>query len=438
MKTTGLGLSDIIAELTSLIQTELRTLGPEESLACIEERMQNVVDALRAGLLEGIARRLGSGNLGPSVPCACGSELLHRGNRPRRVLTLLGDLHLRRAYYRCPRCSRTRVPLDERLGLEGGGQSRGVVVTTMLVCALLPNAQAMDLLEQLGVPHVSVKESQRIVLDAGQDVLAERQAEAVQWSESHVAPTEHVQRKAPKRLAVLMDGTMAHTDGDWHEAKVGAFYSFDEEGKGTGHKSTVATFEGIDSFRGLWDTEAQRWRLADVPEVVALCDGSAWTWNTIAECCPKHTLEVLDFYHAVEHLWEMARALWGESSPRAKEWVEEQKERLKSGDLDAFFAELDRWVAKEDYAEAAGNQLTYFTNNRKRLCYAEARARGYPIGSGVVESACKTVIGLRLKQPGMRWRKSAAEVIAALRCIYYSGRWNAFRRKFIHAQARAA
>lgn len=437
MKKAPRSSDEIIAELGSLIQAELDSLGAEESLAVIEERLQKVLEAVRTGLLEGVAGQLGSGNLGSRLPCSCGGELVHHGNRRRSILTLLGYLPLVRAYYRCPRCHASRVPLDEHLGIEGGGQSRGVVVTTMLTCALLPNGQAMDLLEQLGVPHVSVKESQRIVLEGGQDVVAEREAEAAQWREGHVAPTEHVRRKAPERLAVLMDGTMAHTDGDWHEAKVGAFYSFDADGESTGEKSTVATFENVDIFRGLWDTEAQRWHLADVGEVVALCDGSAWTWNTIAECCPEHTLEVLDFYHAVEHLWEMARGLWGESSPRAKEWVEAQKERLKSGDLDAFFAELGRWAAKEDYADVAGKQLTYFTNNRKRLCYTEARARGYPIGSGVVEAACKTVIGLRLKQPGMRWRKSAAEVIAHLRCIYHSGRWHAFRRKFIHAQPQA-
>ncbi len=438
MKASQHSLHEIIAELGSAIQAEVGTLRADVGLAVIEERLLGLLAAIRAGLLDGVAGQLGSGNLGSRLPCACGGELVHHGNRRREVLTLLGWLPLVRAYYRCPTCHESRVPLDEHLGIVGDGQSRGVILTTMLTCTLLPNGQAMDLLEQLDVPHVSVKESQRIVLEAGQEVLGRREAEAQRWQEEHKAPIVDVRRKPPKRLAVLMDGTMAHTDGEWHEAKVGAFYTFDAKGKAAGEKGAVATFEGIEDFRTLWDAEAQRWHLADVPDVVALCDGSAWTWNTIAEYCPEHTLEVLDFYHAVEHLWEMARALWGESSPRAKEWVDEQKDRLEEGALDSFFAELQRWAAKEDYADAAKKQLTYFTNNRSRLCYAEARARGYPIGSGVVESACKTLIGLRLKQPGMRWRKRTAEVIAHLRCIYYSGRWQAFRRRFIHAEPRAA
>jgi hypothetical protein len=330
------------------------------------------------------------------------------------------------------------VPLDEQLGLGGAGQSPGIVATTLLVCALHPNAQAMNLLEELGVPHVSVKESQRVVLEAGEGVLAARDAEARAWSDGHVEPTEDVRRKPPERLAVLMDGTTAHTDGDWHEVKVGSFYTFDRRGDATGEKGCVSTFEGIEHFRRLWDTEAQRWHIAEAPVVVALCDGSPWTWNTVAEYCPEHTVPLLDFYHATEHLWTLAHAVWGEGSSRAVEWVETQKTRLREGRLDDFFDALHQWREAEPYRKAAEEQLRYFETNRGRLGYADALARGYPIGSGMVEAACKTIIGLREKQPGMRWRKRMAEVIAHLRCIYFSGRWPCFRSRWLERASCAA
>ena len=430
----------IVAELAAEIHTEVRRLGhtQDSRLVRVEQQLLGLVERVKGGVLRAAAAALGRGYAGSALPCECGGVLKFMDHRRRTILTLLGDLVLERAYYWCRSCGASRAPLDERLGLGGGGQSPGIVATTLLMCALHPNAQAMNVLEELGVPHVSVKESQRIVLEAGEDVLGARDGEARAWSDEHIDPVEDVRRKPPERLAVLMDGTTAHTDGAWHEVKVGTFYPFDEQGDAVGEKGCVATFEGVEHFRRLWDTEAQRWHLAEAPVVVALCDGSPWTWNTVAEFCPGHTVQILDFYHATEHLWKLAHAIWGEGSSRAGEWVETQKTHLREGRLDAFFDGLQRWADAEPYRQAAQEQLRYFQTNRERLGYADALARGYPIGSGMVEAACKTIIGLREKQPGMRWRKRMAEVIAHLRCIYFSARWPNFRRRWLERASRAA
>ena len=430
----------IVAEIGAQVKGECQWLRHSrgERLATVEVRLLELVKRLRRLILDAAAQALGTGYAGSTLPCGCGATARFVSYRRRTLLTLVGELVLRRAYYWCSRCGTSQVPLDECLGLGGASQSPGIVATTLLVCALHPNAQAMKLLEELGIPHVSVKESQRIVLEAGEEVLGDRDAEARAWSQEHADPTEDVRPQVPQRLAVLMDGTTVHTDGDWHEVKVGTFYLFDEEGGALGEKGCVATFEGVEHFRRLWDTEAQRWHLARAPAVVALCDGSTWTWNTVAEYCPPHTVQLLDFYHAAKHLWKLAHAIWGEGSSRAAEWVETQKTRLLEGQLEEFFAALRRWSELERYRQAAEEQLRYFETNRARLGYAEALARGYPIGSGMVEAACKTVIGLRQKQPGMRWRRRMAEVIAHLRCIYFSDRWSRFRTRWIERASRAA
>ena len=434
-------LDGIVGHVRAAVQGELDWLSErpaEANWAMIEEGLEQLVAKFRSALLHAVASALGTGNCGSEIQCACGGWMKLVGNRTKTFLTTLGDLRLRRAYYWCTACGATRVPLDEQLDLVGQTQSVGVQLTTALVCALLPNGQGMNLLEHLKVPHVSVKESQRVTREVGQRALAERDEEARRWREDHVPPSEDVRRQVPERLAVLMDGTKAHTDGDWHEVKVGTFYPFDEEGEALGEKGCVATFESIEPFRALWDTEAQRWHLAEVPHVVALCDGAPWTWNTVAECCPEHTVELLDFYHASKHLWTLARAVWGEGAVRAGEWVEEQERRLLEGDLDAFFEALKRWAGKEAYAQAAGDELRYFESNRSRLRYAEALERGDPIGSGMVEAACKTIVCVREKQPGMRWRKDTAECIAHLRCIYFSNRWETFRRRMMTTRRQAA
>jgi hypothetical protein len=423
-------MAAIVEKVRELVECEFAKLDDtleEGGLAAIEARLELLRDGVSLALLEGIGKALGNGRRTNRLPCECGGQLVYVADRRKDVLTTLGWLTLHRAYFRCKRCKASRFPLDEELGIVGEGQSTGVQLMVSLVCALLPNGQAMRLLDELKLPSVSIKESQRITRDVGTEAVALCEETARQWSEDHTPPTDHVRSHPPERLAVLMDGTTAHTDGDWHEVKVGTFYTFDKEGKATGEKACVSTFERVEHFRSLWDTEAQRWHMADARHVVALCDGAPWTWNTIAEYCPPHTVELLDFYHATEHLWEMARALWGEGAPRAKEWVEQQKTRLLEGDIEPFFTELTRWTEHDATADAAQKQLRYFEANRTRLGYAGARARGEPIGSGMVEAACKTIVCLREKQPGMRWTKTNANVIAHLRCLYFSERWDSFK-----------
>jgi hypothetical protein len=431
----------IVEQARAEVQHEMESIAQAaagDGLAQIEQRLQVVVAGFQRWLLEGVSAALGRGYSGSQIKCACGGWMKFVGDREKTILTMLGELRMSRAYYWCPACHAGRFPLDERLGIAGQGQSFGVKITTALVCALLPNGEAMELLGKLNVPHVSVKESQRVTRELGQQALAERDEQAQSWREQHIEPRHDVRRSVPERLAVLMDGTTAHTDGDWHEAKVGSFYTFDEEGQFAGDKSCVSTFAGIEHFRSLWDTEAQRWQLGKAKHIVALCDGAAWTWNTIAECCPEHTVQILDFYHASEHLWGLAHTLWGEGTAQASRWVKRQQQRLLQGDLTAFFKELKGCTSPGASADEARSQLQYFENNRQRLGYAEAIARGDPIGSGMVEAACKTIICLREKQPGMRWRKHTAEVIAHLRCIYYSGRWDSFRGRLMNRRVRAA
>ena len=431
----------IVDELRTLVESELRSIRrsvPAGGLGAIEDRLTALRRSVDKMLLDAVAQALRNGYRGTTMTCGCGGSMRYVSDRPKTFLTVLGDLRLRRAYYRCRQCGASRVPLDEGLGVAGEGQSMGVRTMTALVCSLLPNAQAMSLLGDLGQPHVSVSESQRITRSIGAQATAWRDAEAHQWTDERREPTEGVERDVPRRLALSMDGTMAHTDGAWHEAKVGTFYAFDEKGKATDTRSYLATFGGVDAFRGLWDTEAQRWHLSEVPDLVALGDGAPWIWNTIAELCPAHVVEILDFYHAAEHLWTLARALWGEGSERGKEWVGEQKERLLDGGLEAFFAELERWDTAGHWHKEAQAQLRYFTTNRERIRYSEYRQRGYPIGSGVVEASCRTLISLRHKQPGMRWRSDSAEGIAHLRAVHQSGRWDALRRRLIVASTQAA
>jgi hypothetical protein len=431
----------IVGQFRTLVEGALRSFRravPAGGLGAMEEALQTVRREVDGLLLRGVATAVGNGYAGVSLPCGCGGSMAYVGDRSKTFLTVLGELRLGRAYYRCPACRTSRVPLDETLGIVGEGQSIGIHVMTALVCALVPHVQAMDLLEELGLPHVSGSEAQRITRQVGGRAVAWRDAEAQAWATERRAPEEHVQRRPPRRLALSMDGTTVHTDGAWHEGKVGSFFVFDPDGKATGPRSYLATFGTVEPFRQLWDAEAQRWHLADVPDLVAVCDGAPWTWNTVREFCPGHTVEILDFYHATEHLWSLAHAIWGEGSSRAERWVEDQKTRLLEGRLAAFFRTLRHWDRDGPWQDEAQSQLAYFTTHRERIRYREYRACGYPIASGVIEAACKTVLCTREKQPGMRWRTPTAEAIGHLRAVHQSRRWPALRRRLIAHSTQAA
>jgi hypothetical protein len=415
----------------------LRDGSDRPNLAAVEERLQRIDDLFRRRLLEGASRVLGNGYRGSQLLCECKKWMKYVEDRERTVLTILGPMTLNRSYYWCGPCHTGRAPLDEELGIVEEGQSHGVQMATALLCTLLPNEKAMAVFDELHVPHVSEKESQRVTLAVGQRAMAEYEAEAKAFAEDHVPPSTDVRAAVPERLAVLMDGTTVHTDGSFHEAKVGAFYAFDEEGEATGQKTYATSFRGVGDFRDLWDAEAQRWHLADAKDVAALCDGAAWTWNTVEDRCPSHTVQILDFYHGTEHLGTLAKTIWGEGSAKVKPWIEAQKTRLLEGHEDDFFQELRQWTTEGHWETEGKKQLAYFETNRDRIHYKDYLARGYPIGSGVVESACKVIIGLREKQPGMRWRTDTAEAIAHLRAIYYSGRWPALRRRLGEQAAKA-
>jgi hypothetical protein len=431
---------DIVGEISQEVQRELEWLrdgSGRPKLATVEEHLQRIDDLFRRRLLEGASRVLGNGYRGSQILCGCKSWMKYMNDREKTILTILGPMTLSRSYYWCENCHTGRAPLDEELGIVEEGQSHGVQMATALLCALLPNEKAMQVFEELHVPHVSEKESQRVTLAVGERAMAAYEAEAKAFAEDHVAPSLDVRAQVPERLAVLMDGTTVHTDGSYHEAKVGAFYAFDEEGNATGQKTYATSFRGVDDFRDLWDAEAQRWHLADAQDVAALCDGAIWTWRTVEERCPPHTVQILDFYHGTEHLGTLAKTIWGEGSAKVKPWVEAQETRLLEGDEDDFFQELRQWTTEGHWEEEGKKQLAYFEANRDRIHYKEYLARGYPIGSGVVESGCKVIVGLREKQPGMRWRSHTAEAIAHLRAIYYSGRWPALRRRLAERAAKA-
>ena len=152
-----------------------------------------------------------------------------------------------------------------------------------------------------------------------------------------------------------------------------------------------------------------------------LGDGAAWIWNLTGEQFPE-AIEIVDLYHAQEKIWDASKALHAGDPPRVQPWAEAGCEALAEGRLDDLLSILRSGAQCEDVRQCAD----YVERNRERMQYADFRAQGLTVGSGVVEAGCKTTIGTRLKRAGMHWTVDGANAIIALRCCYLSGRFEDF------------
>ena len=209
---------------------------------------------------------------------------------------------------------------------------------------------------------------------------------------------------------------MVNSDGSWTEMKCASFIS-SEHGR-----STVATIERSAKFGELLYLEAMRRGAENAQELVFVADGAAWIWNLAAHHFP-HAVEIVDWYHATQHLWQIANAWYGDGTPKARSWVKCNKVRLMEDGVGRVVSSIKQWKpTDEDGQKVKRENLHYFTTNANRMLYATYCELDYNIGSGSVESACKQYGEGRLKQAGMRWKKPGIEAIAHLRSAVLNGR----------------
>ena len=155
---------------------------------------------------------------------------------------------------------------------------------------------------------------------------------------------------------------------------------------------------------------------------VILGDGAQWIWRIASEAYPG-AIQIVDLWHSKEHLWEVAKALFRDDPTQRDAWADARCDDLEQGRLNGLLATLR---AHASTCELAGQCADYIDKNRNRMRYPDFRAQSLCVGSGVVESACKRIVGSRLKQSGMRWTVYGANAILTLRCCVLSGGYEDF------------
>ncbi|MCK4298602.1 MAG: ISKra4 family transposase [Planctomycetes bacterium] len=368
------------------------------------------------------------GHVGPGRACKCGPSgwLQFKDYRRRVVVTLVGELHLVRAYYHCRCCGRGWVPLDEQIGLEGHGFSPGVRRLTSHLGGEVVFGRVARFLAEVGVA-VSAKEAERRTEETGRRFEVGQQERIKQvlgdpWPTASASP-------APERLYIQVDGTKVHTLKEWREVKLGALFETPrlagEGGRRRRRTSYCGAIEPAEAFgRRLFTAAVERGALT-AGEVVFMGDGAPWLWNLAAEHFPER-VEILDWYHASQHLWELGKVLYGEGKARCRSWVESRLQELGEGEVEAVLRAFGRLRPRsEEGREKVRREKAYFKANRERMRYGEFRRQGYFVGSGVVESGCKQAVGHRLKQAGMRWRPENADAVLQVRLAILNGKFDA-------------
>jgi hypothetical protein len=312
--------------------------------------------------------------------------------------------------------------------------SEQVVKQAVWLSGLASYEQVGEILRQVGGVEISTKSVWRCVEKWGSKL---EQLEALQMVKAYDFEQEEIDRdRSLEPMGAAMDGTMVHIrEEGWKELKVGSIFEIEKRNrmdKKTGQEIELghavkngyaAHLGGPEIFgRKMW-TEAQGRHWEQAIDNIVIGDGATWIWNLAAEHFHA-SRQTVDWYHASEHLANAGKILYGDGSPKARRWHRSMETPLYQGHANKIVGKL-RGLAKQNpsKSEELLKEANYFKNNHKRMQYMETREDGFPIGSGMVESAAKQY-KTRFAGAGMRWSRAGLTRLLPVRTAILSKRFD--------------
>jgi hypothetical protein len=377
-----------------------------------------------------------------TVACGCGRQAHYRELRAKPVLTAVGTVNVSRPYYLCPHCHVGQFPTDVELDIENTEVSPGVRRMHALVGQEAPFDHGREQMKLLAGLEVTTKAVERTAEAIGGDIAVREQQEiqrAVQLDLPIVVGQPisilYVQmdgtgvpvvKKETEGRKGKADGQPAHT----REAKLGCVFTqtkWDKEGfaiRDPDSTTYVGAIETAEEFGRRLYLEAWNRGWSRAAKKVVIGDGAEWIRNLVETHFPG-AIQIVDLYHARQHLWEVARALYSNDPVSQKAWMKvHQKRLLDKGKIEKLVTALRSLRhTNPEVVEKIRTEAEYFDKNAERMRYPKFRRQHLFVGSGVIEAGCKTVIGSRLKKSGMFWTVRGANAILALRCCHLNGRF---------------
>lgn len=379
----------------------------------------------------------------------CGARLNSKGLIPRQINSLIGVVRWKRRVGRCPKRCRIGhqiAPLDDELGLRP--HQRSSVELKQVACLLalfVPFETAATLLSRLLPTSVSPMAVWRWVQRVGQRAMVQLESQLEALANGQL-PEEEPLDEAMAELPLLIgaDGVMVpfRPDGGkpqgrivWREIKVAVLARLRRRLTRQGQevpqlqdRRLVAVLGDIHALcPRLW-LEAVRQGLLRAPQVAWLSDGGRGFWALYTTHFAAHAIGILDFYHVAQNLWKGTKAWLDGRSKRARQWFASARHRLRHGEVDAVMGDIAAALDLHDLPDTAyktlQNLYDYLDTHRDHIQYEHFKALGLPLGSGMVESACKWLIQQRFKGVGMRWGEEGFNHLLHLRLAWVNGRFD--------------
>lgn len=415
-----------VAQLAGRVDTR-EALPMEEQTEQIKHRLGQVL--LEVGF-ENLARHL-------RHPCCCGRSMENKGRRVIAVTSHSGEVTFSRNRYRCRECGSWQVPADAVICC---GRHRLTRLLARNICQLatLEHFTRLErlLADQHGV-HIGHEAMLRLVHDVGGVLEQKRLAEVEAWR--NLAPPQRTwppPEIQPPRVHVSCDGIMYctnETEPDpqhpdqrrliWRQMRVGCVSWQDAEERW--HKRVIwGQEEEFLSFGAALYRLACRCGYREAQERIFAADGGEWCW-TIHQTYFADAAGVLDWYHASQHVWSCSHALHSEAAARTS-WAQQALTLLYEGGGVALLNWLlpQQAVRRSSFRRALKQLINYLQPRLDRTDYPHYRAAGWPIGTGMMESTVKQLVGIRMKGPGMHWCRTGATAVTALRASDLNGEWH--------------
>jgi hypothetical protein len=441
-------ITAIASQVVAVMKDTLETGGADQGVREIEKQMRDILRQIGVVALGQYLSGLSTPEV-PKIRCGCGGELMYQREREASLISVFGRVTYQRSYYAGCVCGKGQAPLDRKLGLKPGGASAGLKELLALGGIELAFEQGRRWVEK----YLLFSVSENTIRSATEAYGAQRQAQETTWkanSQDEAWLQARLQRASspPKRLYGSIDAAKtrieprcpkekAQREEAFRDLKVGCWYELE----------AVPAAQRSQRQREKYDREQQVFRaknlryycdleeakqfgqlvwatgcrvLADfAAELVFVCDGAAWIWNLVKQYYPQ-AVQIIDWYHATEHLEKIAAIAFAQAEER-KAWLAEAKEALWQGQVQQVIRSCQDLAAKQPKVLP---EIAYFVNNEQRMDYARFRAAGYAIGSGTIESACKQIVVQRLRKSGAQWSVQGAVRTAKARAAWLSREWD--------------
>jgi hypothetical protein len=435
---------EVAREVSRLLQVifQDRRKSGRLDLEAVEMAVRSAMHRAGAGALTELLRFAVPHAAQRNLSCRCGQRAHYRELRTKPVLTAVGKAEVSRPYYVCSHCHTGQFPADVELDIENTEFSPGVRRMQAVVGQEAPFEHGRQQMKLLAGLDVTAKAVERTAEAIGENVAAREQRQiqrAVQLDLPIVigepAPILYVQmdgtgvpvvKKETVGRKGKTDGQPAHT----REVKLGCVFTqtgWDQEGypiRDADSTTYTGAIETAEEFGKRIYLEAWNRGWSRAQKKVVMGDGAEWIWNLAQQHFPS-AVEIVDLYHARQHLWELARKLHPNDQPAQKAWMKvHQKRLLDKGKIEKLVVSLRSAASTNvEVLEKLRTESDYFERNAERMRYPKFRRQHLFVGSGVIEAGCKTVIGSRLKQSGMFWTVRGANAIIALRCCHLNNRF---------------